>query len=102
MDTLDRTFIKAVFERMEKPCGLPPDVKTVENYTKRLLALKNKNVLHLLGDPEALLKELKKSTRSAGTTIVGLRPAQIFFGRLTNEERSALGLNQNPSDVLPV
>ena len=102
METLDRNFFETVFRRMEKPCGLPPDAKTVESYTKRLLALKNKNLLHLLGDPESLLKELKLCTRSAGTTIVALRPAQIFFGRLTEGERSRLGFNQNPRDVLPL
>jgi hypothetical protein len=102
VEALDRDFIMNVLRRMEKPSGMPVSESTVTNYTKRILTLKNRDLLRFLADPEALYATLKERSDVADNIIVGLRPAMSFFGRLTPDERAHLGVVGNPKSVLPI
>ena len=92
-EQVTRDFVAEVMSRMKKPSGIPCNEKTMSYNVRRLMTLKNLNLLDLLVDPEALYATLADRYSSAASILTLFRPAGAFLGNLTEEEKHRLGLS---------
>jgi hypothetical protein len=100
MESLPRSSIKQVLLRMRKPSGLPTDDKTAETYTSGMCRIKTLGLANVVADPDALYETLKGKFTKAPTMITLTRSCMMFLGNLNEEERKALRLPPDLTEIL--
>ena len=100
MNEITRDFVQAVISRMKRPSGMRAADKTVVDIVNRVMNVKRLNLLRYLEHPDVLYEKILTKFEKAPTILNALRPAMIFYGNLTQDERQTLGLTRTDTDFV--
>jgi len=93
MDTVvTREFVRAVFARVRSSSGLPLLPKTIENYTHRIMTLKNRGYFKHVNDPEILYSVLRLNYSNPVTVLTTMKTAAVFVSNLTEQEKAGFNV----------
>ena len=100
MESIRREFVIDVLSRMRKPTGQRASEKTVMDNVNRVMMLSNSNLLQFINDPGLLFEKLQQKYHKAPSLLSSLRPAMIFYGNLTQDEKMRLNLQGDDESIL--
>ena len=97
----DRQFAKSVLERAKSCSGLRLEQKTIENYTHRIMTLKNLGLITEVAQPQILYSSLRQRYNSPGTILTMLKPAAVFVANLNQGDLLLYPMLRRPQEDAP-